>query len=181
MQTAIRSLIFLVLAFFIGGISTLVGQSTKNNTSSVKTEPKLLFNPHKSIKIIEKKRNSWIKKSVDSLFVLSVRDSVEISSPKIIDLPDLKMISYRINRLGRIVFPEGDSILIFLHSAHEDMEIGDVSLAIKSDKSIYVNFGHVCGGIIHFMHLSAAIPMKPINFFETFYADTDDAKWMKWK
>jgi hypothetical protein len=167
--------LFVVLLFSQCNLATKVkGSDAEHSTST-----KLYFNPHRSKVINEEKRNLWIKRVVDSLSSLGRMDSFEVSMPNITDYENIKMISYRINRKGKIVFQDGQSISIFLHSAHEDSEIGDISVAIDKNNMIYINLGHVCGGIAHFNMDVAQTPLNSKIFFAKFYSDTDGDKWIK--
>ncbi len=159
----------------------MMAQTNILNNSVLKSDAPVLFNPHSSVKVIENKRIIWVNNMIDSINIISDSEEIEISIPTITDIQDSKMISYRIYQKGKIVFPDGKFIVLVLHSAHGDPEIGDVALAVQKDGFVYINFGHVCGEMVHFVNYSTEIPVSAIDFFKSFISDTDDEKWKKWK
>jgi len=135
---------------------------------------------HKSAMIDTLKQKEWINNKtqymIDSLGFIEMEDLM----PNIFDIPDGQKISYKIFGKGRIRFVNNETILIYTHSSHENPEVGDISIAFTDDNNIFVNYGHICGGIIHFEHYSLILPENPEMFFQNFVSDTDDFKWTKW-
>ena len=48
---------------------------------------------------------------------------------------------------------------------------------MTNEGKTYVNYGHICGGLIHFYAISGEIPKSSNDFFTHFLSDTDDLKW----
>lgn len=149
------------------------------DSKSTKTSKGIFFSPHVLVEIDSVLRGQWIKTTADSLIQSNSNLVLELVEPSVYDLPDLKKISYRISGAGKINF-SNENIIILLHSSHSNSKIGDIALAITSDKTVYVNFGHVCGNIIHFMHETTELPQNTLDFFTLFVSDTDQSPWQKW-
>ncbi len=149
------------------------------DSKNQKTNKGSFFPPHTAVEVDSMLREQWIKTEVDSLLRTNWNLDLEVVEPSVYDLPDLKKISYRISGSGRINFVH-ENIVILLHSSHSNTKIGDIALAITSSKSVYVNFGHVCGNMIHFMHETADLPQNTLDFFTLFVSDTDQSPWKKW-
>ncbi len=136
------------------------------------------FNGHDSILIDKLRQYEWIKKQADTLkYVVQTKQKINISEPNIINLDDLKSISYRTMGLTAIRCKNKETVFISSHSSHMDHSIGDITVAIDYRKNIYINKGHICGGIINFKRLKPRIAESAIKFFKEFYSDTDDEKW----
>ena len=90
-------------------------------------------------------------------------------------------ISCRVSENGIIRLDDGGWIYITTTSGHQNIEIGDISMAVDHKKNIYKNFGHVCGGIIHFESTQLTELTKTADFFKYFFSDTDSAAWEKVK
>lgn len=172
---------FLVLLICLLGKVMTVAQTSDKLRSIDQIEKPAFFNPDKPLKVNKEKQNVWIRNTVDSLISTKLDENFDILSHHLTELDEYKMISYRVNKSGKLLFHGGEYCIIYVHSAHEDPEIGDVSVALTMDGIIYINFGHVCGGIIHFVHMSTDIPKKPAEFFDVFSSDTDDEKWNRWE
>jgi len=82
---------------------------------------------------------------------------------------------------GNVTCENGDIIRIVLHSSHTDKEIGDISVAIDTQMRIFVNAGHVCGGIVHFEAKDVLLAKDADDFFSRFVSDTDDKRWQRLK
>ena len=150
----------------------------KEQSDEIKPAPRY-FGPHRSLNINIQKRKLWIQAASEKVSDLENTKILDVISPVLIDIPDFKQLSYRIHKKGKIRFSNGDIIAVHLHSAHEDPEIGDVVVAFANDGAQYLNEGHVCGGMIHMIRQSAIIPSNKEEFFEQFFSDTDDEKWLK--
>ncbi len=162
--------------------SELDGQARFMRYGKVDQKENKDINPHISLDFDLNKRNEWIIKMADILSKRQTESEIQVIEPSIYDLPDLQKISYRINGgWGLIKCRNEKTITIGVHSSHEDPLIGDVSVAFLEDSSIFVNTGHVCGNIIHFMHISSSIPADTEEFLKNFYSDTDQISWQKWQ
>ena len=136
---------------------------------------------HAGQEIVETQRKRWIKKSVRQLksdfSAMSCENPIE---PRVVDIEGLYLKAYRLNGPeGCIYFPNGDYIYLLAHSSHNDPKIGDVTLAIDRHKQIFINTGHVCGGIINFYIDTESEIISSQDFFELFMSDCDDCKWKK--
>ena len=85
--------------------------------------------------------------------------------------------SVRVKKEGWIDLPGENWIYIVTASAHDSPEIGDLSLAIDNHQSIYLNNGHVCGGIINFESRQLRELKTSQDFFRYFVSDTDYEAW----
>ena len=169
---------FIILCMYTG----LNGQARFMRYGKTGQKETKNINPHISLDFDLNKRNEWIIKLADSLSVRNLESDIEVIEPSIYDLPDMQKISYRINGgWGLIKFRDKKTIVIAVHSSHENPLIGDVSVAVLEDNTIFINTGHVCGNIIHFMHLSSSIPADSDEFLKNFYSDTDQISWQKWQ
>ncbi len=119
-----------------------------------------------------KQRINWLRDSID----ISILESVEAN---IIDIPDLQKVSYKFKDCQKILLPINKQIIISVHSAHKDSEIGDVCIGMVEGDTFYINYGHVCGGLINFERLSLSLPTNVYDFFGAFVSDTDGKEWVK--
>ena len=181
-NTYILKMIFVVSFVVMCKYSGLNGQARFMRIEKTNQKEYKEANPHISLDFDLKKRNEWILKIADLWSKGQIGSEIEEIEPSIYDLPDLQKISYRIiGSWGLIKCRDKKTIVIGVHSSHEDPLIGDVSVAFLEDSSIFVNTGHVCGNIIHFMHLSSLIPADTEEFLNNFYSDTDQISWQKWQ
>ncbi len=139
------------------------------------------FSSHNKSLVKSSKQKKWIKSAIKSMKSLPYESNIEVCQPHIVDIPDYQKISYRIQDCRKVSFLNGDTVLICLHSVHQDPKVGDVSIAMDSKNNVYVNFGHICGGLINFERMSLVPPQNMADFTENFVSDTDDEKWKKWK
>jgi hypothetical protein len=93
--------------------------------------------------------------------------------------PGYEYMSYRVIDHSRIVFSEGRFLLFRLHSSHEDALVGDVVVAMDSRGTPYFHYGHVCGGMVHFVSRQADLVVEEGTFFARFASDVSDLKWVK--
>jgi hypothetical protein len=131
--------------------------------------------------VVEAKQNRWIKKAVRQLKndfgTMNCDNPID---PSVVDIEGLYLKAYRLNGPeGCIYFPNGDWILMISHSMHDDPAIGDVTLAIDRRQQIFINKGHVCGGIINFYIDAETEIISSQDFFKHFMSDCDDCKWNK--
>jgi hypothetical protein len=123
-------------------------------------------------------RDAWTSAAIERLLAVGTDDCTNVIEPRVVELDDFFQMSFRLNQDGGcIFFPNGDWIYLVSHSWHEDARIGDLSLAIDSQKRIYYNDGHVCGGIIHFYIGFETQVNSSQDFFQLFMSDCDDCKW----
>jgi hypothetical protein len=139
------------------------------------------FSSHNKSLVKSSKQKKWIKSAIKSMKSLPFESNIEVCQPHTVDIPDYQKISYRIQDCRKVSFLNGDTVLICLHSVHQDPKVGDVSIAMDSKNNVYVNFGHICGGLINFERMSLVPPQNMADFTENFVSDTDDEKWKKWK
>jgi hypothetical protein len=66
-----------------------------------------------------------VRNTVDSLISDPLSAEIDILEPQVTDLDEFKMISCKFKGNGKLVF-EGGEYFLYVHSAHEDPEIGDV-------------------------------------------------------
>ncbi|HMR90252.1 MAG TPA: hypothetical protein PKD51_18950 [Saprospiraceae bacterium] len=112
---------------------------------------------------------------LDSLEVATL----EYADPNIIDIPDLQKVSYKIKTCQNLQMINKEIITICVHSAHNDPDVGDVCMGKTSKNIFFVNFGHVCGGLINFESFSLSLPLDSIEFFNNFVSDTDGQGWVR--
>lgn len=130
-------------------------------------------------KISVKNRETWIMETTDELRKFSP-DS--LTPPIILSYSayeDWQKLFCRVTKNGIIKLNSGDWIYIRTNSSHENEEIGDISIAIDSNKDIFKNEGHVCGGIINFETNLFSELKTTSDFFKYFVSDTDSATWEK--
>jgi hypothetical protein len=120
-------------------------------------------------------RSSYIQKSVNLLKVRSQGGCVNPSSPKHIIVEEGDVYSYRLfEGTNCVSFPNGESMYFLIHSGHEQESIGDLTLAIDIQGRLYLNEGHVCGGLIHFYSNEKGSLETVNNFIHSMKSDTDD-------
>lgn len=126
--------------------------------------------------IDEIKRITWIKDAVDSLMKKNIDDFPKLVMNELIH-EDFYKASYRLIEKGVINFEDGGYIKLMSTSAHSIAEIGDITLALNEDGEVYVNQGHICGGIIHFETRDRGKTQAALDFLNSFQSDTDDEPW----
>jgi len=163
--------------YFFVVCTPAISQSDSNSDVVKSSKTARYFGPHQSININEKQREAYISKTSQQ-WIKSQEDTLfELLTAKVVDLSDYKQTSYRVKERGTIRFLNGEEVKIIIHSSHEDGEIGDVSMAITNEGKVYVNYGHICGGLIHFYKKDGEIPSSSNDFFNHYLSDTDDMKW----
>jgi len=132
------------------------------------------------------KAKAWIEK-----LVAEQRNGVPYAEncawvyPQVNAAPGFEKVSYRLREGCCISFKNGKIIRFLFHSSHADPEVGDVILAIDEGGKVFVNFSHICGGIVHFEYMKKeygkqqlpVVPVDPDQFFENFVCDTDGQAW----
>jgi hypothetical protein len=126
------------------------------------------------------KQKKWIKTTIAGLKKDKTLAVVAVTETEIQSVPGFKMISYRVNGPTRILCSGGEWIYFKPHSGHESSDIGDVCIAITEKGRIYINYGHICGGIVHFINKKGELPADASEFFDAFISDTDDKPWIAW-
>ncbi len=157
--------------------------STYGQEKTALKENQDISQTHQTIVIAgNQKREGWIREKVDQLSIWSAAsgDTLYVN-PQVTRYEDVRKVSYRIADQGSIHCKNGDIIRIVLHSSHTNKEIGDVALGIDNYKRVFLNSGHVCGGIVHFESKDDVLPLSADDFFARFISDTDDEKWQPWK
>lgn len=139
----------------------------------------VLFSQHVEPKINKTIQQEWIDKTIEEIKKNDSISFINITKPSINSTSEYKKISYRIKDATKIQFPNGDWIFFKTNSTHENEKVGDLSIAITNKNIIYIYYGHVCGGIIHFIHNSDTIPLNSNEFFSNFISDTDSLQWIK--
>jgi hypothetical protein len=122
----------------------------------------------------------WITMMSDSLRK-SKNDHFSNVESNTIEWTEYVKTSYRVYLAGEIKFGEKDTVQIVLHSSHENTAIGDIALAMNDLGDIYINTGHICGGMAHFVRYSTKIPESSEEFFTTFVSEADNSGWVRWK
>ncbi|CAN5798282.1 hypothetical protein BH23THE1_BH23THE1_36120 [soil metagenome] len=126
-------------------------------------------------------RKKWINNKVREMKSATWDKNLEFAEFISISTDDIKLNKVRISACNKLSFDNKDTILICTHSIHENPLIGDVSIALLNRKKVYVNFGHVCGGLIHFESPRIPNPENGAQFFSQYVSDTDELKWEKWR
>lgn len=93
------------------------------------------------------------------------------------------LIAFRVRviREAWVDFENGDRIHFVCNSSHEDEAVGDVCVAIDQKGKVFVNEGHVCGGLINFEYRGKNAPTSADLFFQNFKSDTDKKIWKTYR
>ena len=137
----------------------------------------LLAQHHQNAKVDPDERNNYIQlvvKSVSGLDPDTVENKVHLRSR---DKDGLLYQKYRVIRSGLICFDSGDWVYIKLHSSHDNESIGDIAIALDNDGDLFINSGHVCGGLTSFECLGDTIYTSAKEFFKYFTDDIDEMSW----
>ena len=118
-------------------------------------------------------QQKWIEKTIIELQKNDVLRLLKPVEPEINSHPEFTRISYRFNGDARIQCQGGDWIYFRSHSEHENSKIGDVCLAITNKGEVFLNYGHICGGIVCIIDKSNTMPYDANDFFNRFISDTD--------
>jgi hypothetical protein len=160
-----------------------VGIYAQKNPNVFGTPP--MYSPNHELKdkqlISRRARNKWIKNKVREMKSATWDKNIALADFTTIDTDEVKLNKVRISDCNKLYFDNKDTILICIHSVHENPRIGDVSIALLNRKKVYVNFGHVCGGLIRFESFRIHNPESGLHFFSKYISDTDELKWKKWR
>ena len=171
---------FVLLTGFLFQCCVVNGQETDSLTAKrINDLWKRNYSDHVTTIIDKKKQDTWINQKMlwmsDSLDI----GNLEFTEPNIIDIPDLQKVSYKIKSCQNIQMLDSSHVSICVHSAHQDPEIGDVCIGKTSENVYFVNYGHVCGGLINFERMALSIPNDSLDFFNSFVSDTDGHTWLR--
>jgi hypothetical protein len=125
-----------------------------------------------------KKRDIWINETINHLKSMCTTANFEVISKQELIHEDFYQMSFRLIENGKIIFQDGSYLHLVSTSAHTTKDIGDVTLAINKDGDVYINQGHICGGIIHFKTHKKDMSNTAVSFLENFKSDTDDEPWI---
>jgi hypothetical protein len=115
--------------------------------------------------ISHRERNKWIKMKVWEMNSTMWDNEMELAEFTSIDTDDIKLTRVRIKSCNKLSFENLDTILICSHSVHENPLVGDVSIPLLNRNKVYVNYGHVCGGLINFENPTSQQPQNGADFF----------------
>lgn len=134
----------------------------------------------KQSEVNSKKRDQWI---IRTIYQMQSSEDAAILE----DLPaqelvhdEFYQISYRLIERGKIKFDDGSHLFIVSTSAHQTKDIGDITIAINEKGEVFINQGHICGGIIHFKTHKKGLPKTSASFLQHFKSDTDDESWVEY-
>ncbi len=124
-------------------------------------------------------RKQWVKETSRELRKFNPENCVNYMEPETMEIDGYFRISYRMTEPGCIRFENGDWIYLVSNSSHFNEKVGDITLAIDNQNRRFINEGHVCAGIIHFI-IEEKVEVKSADqFFELFVSDTDSIHWRK--
>jgi len=132
---------------------------------------------HESEPLSKRKQKAWIREMKKDLARASVDANLPLIEPAVVNVKDYQSVTYRVQARSKIICTNGDWLVIHPHSSHQADEVGDICLALTDKGKFYVNYGHVCGGIIHFQSLDTIKPASAEDFISRFRSDTDDKAW----
>lgn len=130
-----------------------------------------------SSKFSNSAQKKWIRTATREMRNFNAGDSTVIILPKVVDYDGFYQISLRFTKPGIIHLNNNGWILFRFNSAHHDQVVGDITLAMDSSRKFYVNFGHVCGGIVRYNAFKPEALGSSGDFFEQFVSDTDTIHW----
>jgi hypothetical protein len=136
------------------------------------------FSQHGNLNVvIESVQKRWIDHKIKEFRQLDWDQIAPVSLPEEQSFDGFYQLSYRIQGEGIIHFSDGSWVYLISNSIHDNQEIGDITLAIDSDGKAFVNYGHVCGGLIHFITNKEYSFIDTGIFFEHFLGDADYTPW----
>lgn len=136
---------------------------------------------HTDNKINKAMQQQWIENTIVELKKSDAFSSFKPIKADIKSFPEYSLVSYRIYGKVRLQCADGEWIYFKSNSSHTNSEVGDVCLAISDKGKVYVNYGHICGGIVHFNDKSNQTPRDANDFFTRFNSDIDNQPWVIWK
>jgi len=125
----------------------------------------------------QKEKETWIREAAIKLNQLSGPADGQIIEKQVTDMEGFYQAGYRLHGSGYISFDNGEWIFLVSNSAHDDARIGDITIAIDNHQRMWINEGHICGGIIHFISGRKEFEEGAGNFFTHYLSDTDDKAW----
>lgn len=137
---------------------------------------------HHEQKFDAQKRTEWLTQNIKKLENSSVQDTNRMVTMNEYEMEN-GLISFRVRIIKEawIDFANGDRIHFICNSSHEDEAVGDVCIAFNQDGKIFVNEGHVCGGMINFVFEGTNSPASAALFFSNFTSDTDNKPWKSYR
>ena len=126
-------------------------------------------------------REQWLERTRQEMVNFHSDTCRKTIEPEITDLgEEYYSCSYRLQGPGMIRISAEEWIYLVASSAHDNPEVGDITLGMDQKKRFYINEGHVCGGIIHFQSLERIELKTSKQFFKHFVSDTDSAGWVRY-
>lgn len=138
-------------------------------------------NAHLSPESIDStKRIAWIEHSIDSL--LRNFSNIDLKKVEIYQRQreEQLYLTCRIINAGYITAGI-DTCYLFLFSSHQNPAVGDVIIAISDKRKVYVNNGHVCGGIVHFQSFKISKPSSFQEFIAHFSPEISPSIWRQYR
>lgn len=152
---------FLLLLVLMAGFSQLTAQTH-----------------HHEQKFDAQKRSDWI---INTVTLLENSGDPDMLQKVVVNEYEQEdgLIAFRVRVIKEawVVFENGDRIHFVCNSSHDDEAVGDVCVAMDQDGNLFVNEGHVCGGLINFEFKGNKAPASAAIFFKDFKSDTDKKTW----
>lgn len=133
---------------------------------------------HDKIDVDIVKRENKIAEIIQGLKSFQPSQNTDFIELKHFNQDNYIKTSIRLIDSGTLRLSNGEWIHFVSISSHYNKEVGDATLAIDNTGNIYINDGHVCGGIIHFENYNAKELQTSLQFFQNFVSDTDKKKWI---
>ncbi|HRZ41467.1 MAG TPA: hypothetical protein P5228_02050 [Bacteroidales bacterium] len=131
--------------------------------------------------VIPDSADAWIIDMLTQMKTVSRIDSERIVRVENVDFEGLLMKRYKLVGEGFIVFPDSGWVYLISASSHDQPYVGDITLAMDHTGTFFLNRGHVCGGIIHFVFSGKPEEDTAANFFRLYVSDTDEAPWQAYE
>jgi hypothetical protein len=124
-----------------------------------------------------KKQQRWIDKT--SKYLAEKKHKLNFPILELSDLEheDFYLLRTRLIKKGKMEFADGGFLFFMSHSNHENPAIGDLTIAMDEKNNFYINEGHICGDIIHFVTHKKMNDLLSSDFISQFFSDTDQKKW----
>lgn len=87
-------------------------------------------------------------------------------------------IKLDVENISKLIFEDGSYLIFNSQSVYNDREIGDITLAINENNLVYMNDGHVCGGLINFIDLNKNKIKSSHDFIRYFKSETENKGWV---
>lgn len=134
---------------------------------------------HDSSHADKQKQEAWIQNVLKNR--PDFEEGLSEARPSINDSPGFQQVKYRIRNKAVIVCQDRERIILVTHSMHQDSSIGDIAVAWVDAHTAYLNYGHICGGLVNYISEKPEIPEDGKDFFSRFYTDTDNQRWIRRK